>query len=155
MTVNNDTKVNDNLILSNNVDWKNQNIVCGYSGYNLPAWQWHTLKTLYISHANDTVWNSGHIIIYFSVVRNNFGIPTGTGKAFKTIYWLGNGSQYYGFNERFSKVDFNGSVSSTGMWFAMHWFGSNQFNISFMNRDGDVSHFSAEIHVQLSSAHIT
>lgn len=171
MTAESDLKFYDNLVLQNNSPWnghdarpnngnaKNQNIIYGYSGVNIPAGNLYRTKALYFNSSHFH-WNSALITIFYSVCQDGLGRPSGSGIASNTIYWRGGyASPRYGFDSAFILTNTIGSGESVefqASWWGHHGDGGG-VNINYrMNyAGGRLTHLSAEIHLQVTSANLT
>ena len=153
------TPIFDNAKVSNRLSLGNvgrdQNVIFGFSGYNLAAGGTeHTIKRLNISMASNG-WNWMEIQIHYAIMQQGFGLPYGSGTARKAVYWLGSGTGNGGFGSNFDKLYVGSGTSQNDIQFRINYINNSTFDIVFRNDHSSNSvHLSCEVHAIASYADI-
>jgi hypothetical protein len=147
----NNTKVSSYLTLCNQS--RNQNIVFGYSGYNLAGGgTQHVIKTINYDQVSSG-WNMMGISLYYCVGQGSFGNPHGIGKAYRDLYFAGTSSTVYNFGSNFYKTDTRGSNNNAN--FRINRISGSQWQLVYLCTDSNTTNLSVEGHIQVSYANLS
>ena len=131
---------------------RNQNIVSGYSGYNLVGSSTqHVMETYTVSQANGN-WNTISVEIHYCIGQTSLGVPNGRGIAKKEFYFLGNFSSSFGFGNNFSKDHVLGDNVAAN--FRMNYIAPNTLQVVYLNSNSNVTQVSAIITTIVSYANL-
>lgn len=131
---------------------RNQNIVSGYSGYNLAGSSTqHVMETYTVSQANGN-WNTMSVEIHYCIGQPSLGVPHGRGIAKKEFYFVGNFSTSFGFGNNFSKDHVLGNNVDAN--FRMNYVSPNTFQVVYLNSNSNVTQVSATITTIVSYANL-